>query len=97
MSKKSATPTPEISWGPAFVITDGTPDSIVGRVFEIIEACGLPQKQEDSVKQLIRKTVWETIHTSSVAITRERHTEIRGLFYEELEKVTPRGSKNPVI
>lgn len=41
------------------LVYEGTDTVIVGRLMEIIEAIGLPQKQEESVKSLIKKVIYE--------------------------------------
>lgn len=82
MSNKPVKGSDGPSWGYGYVISDRVPDQINGLIFEIVEAIGLPAKQEDSVKSLVRKSVWKAFE-DSVYISSERHSEIR---LEEIKK-----------
>ena len=75
MSKKSVVE-PRASWGYGYVVSSNIQDRLVGYVFGIIEALGLPEKQEEATKSLIRGKVWD-VFESAVYITEERHNEIR--------------------
>ena len=37
---------------------------IEGKILTLIESMGVPQKQEDAVKGLVRQAIWTTIDTS---------------------------------
>ena len=87
MSKKTKNnDTSNISWGFAYVIPDEIPNSIIGNIMEVIEAAGLPSKQEESIKNLIKSKVWNIVESNSVYISRDRHNQIRSDFYEEQRK-----------
>lgn len=62
------------------------PDRLNGQLFGIIEALGLTEKQEESVKGLIRRVVWDTFQ-DAVYITPERHTAIREEYYEKHKEI----------
>lgn len=81
MSKKN-NPVPGLSWGYAYVTSEGIQDTINGRLYGLIEALGLPEKQETSLKGLIRETVWDCFR-GAIYISPERHTEIRKVFDEK--------------
>ena len=66
----------KLSWGNGYVISTETPNYIIGKVLTIIEAAGLNAKQEDSVKSLITRSVWD-IMQEAIYITAKRHDEIR--------------------
>lgn len=83
-------------WGYAYVSDDNVPNIINGRLFELIEAVGLPQKQEESIKSLIRKTIWECFE-ESVYIKPDRHNEIRKAFYEMRKSSQANGLPNNAI
>lgn len=87
---------PEVSWGDAYVMTGNSPDRISGKIYEIIEAMGLQNKQEEATKSLVQKVIWEEIYQHSVHISEKRHTEIRKALGELLshsQNCTP----NPII
>ena len=68
------------SHGPGLVIPSWTPDSLVGRTLEIIEAIGLPEKQENSVKNLVRDLIYAKISDSegnAVFIDADLHDKIK--------------------
>ena len=69
------------AWGYGYVVQDDIQNRIIGNVLEIIEAIGLPQKQEDSVKSLIKSKVWEMFN-DAVLIKPERMNEIMKLYYK---------------
>lgn len=50
-----------ISWGSAYIIPSARPDHLVGRVLTIIEAMGLPTKQEESLKDLIKQEIYRVL------------------------------------
>lgn len=83
MSKNNVncTPASNVSWGYGYVVSADIQDRIVGHILEIIEAIGLPEKQETSVKSLIRDKVWK-VFENAIFITDKRHTEIRELYYK---------------
>lgn len=39
--------------------TEGTFRMLEGRILTIVETIGLPQKQEDAIKSIIRSDIWE--------------------------------------
>ena len=56
------------------------PDTLVGRTMEILEALGLPEKQEISVKKLIKDVIYELVSDSErnvVYIHSSLHDAIR--------------------
>ncbi len=91
MSKKENVPM--ASWGFGYVSSAQLPDRLNGQLFEVIEAIGLPSKQEESVKSLVQKTVWKTFE-DCVFITSERHDEIRKMYYQKKKEADILG--NPV-
>jgi len=68
--------------GYAYVIEEEAPNRLFGTIFNVIEALGLPEKQEEALKPLIRKQIWE-VFESAVYITDKRHSEIRELYYQK--------------
>lgn len=74
---------PPSSWGYGYVFYENFPDQIIGKVLTLIEALGLPDKQEESVKSLVRQAIWNEVSDTGISITPERHTEIRNLHYEK--------------
>lgn len=64
-------------WGSAYVVRKDFSERIVGRVLGIIEAIGLPDKQETSVKELIRSAIYDTAYEGSVWINDDIHSKIQ--------------------
>src|SRR3990167_3033903 len=90
-SSKVMSKTPlQLGWDYGYVCTQSTPDSLDGRLFELVEALGLPSKQEDSLKSLIRKTVCE-VFQDAVYITPERHSEIREDYFKRRKEAESKG------
>lgn len=46
------------SWGNGYAVRIDTPEKLVGKTLQHVEALGLPQKQEDAVKDLIRRSIY---------------------------------------
>ena len=55
---KSSKVSESVGYSDAIVIFHHTPETLVGRVLGIIEAIGLPEKQESSVKNLIKDSIY---------------------------------------
>lgn len=85
MSRKISKEVGDVSWGCAYVITEGAPNHIVGRVLTLVEAIGLPNKQEEALKGLITQAVWQFLE-DAIYISADRHSEIRGAYFEAKEK-----------
>lgn len=89
MSKsKIGVPTPNLEpiCGEGYVISSYAPDRLFGTIFNVIEALGLSEKQEDSLKSLIRKQIWN-VFEDAIFITSERHSEIRNKYYERKKEI----------
>ena len=54
-----------VGYGPAYVVKGDAPDYLVGRLLTIIETVGLPEKQEKSIKDLIRSEVYGQLELST--------------------------------
>lgn len=64
-------------YGEAFVLSECYLDCIIGRQMEVIEALNLPLKQETSIKELLKKAVYEVHHSEGVQIQNDLNTVIR--------------------
>ena len=84
-----------VGWGEAIVVFENSPDIIVGRVLTLVEAAGLPSKQEESLKHLIRQAVWDVLTDDCIRISGERHTELRNLQAES--RIHSDGTPSPAI
>ena len=71
-----------VGYGNAYVIYMDTPSQIEGKILTILETAGLPEKQEEAMKGLIRGAIWNTIHDNSVFISDTRHNEIREAYWK---------------
>lgn len=49
----------DTSWGNGYAVRVDMPEKLVGKTLQHIEALGLPQKQEDAVKDLIRRSIYD--------------------------------------
>ncbi len=82
---------------PAYVIGSDRPDHLVGRVLTIIEAIGLPEKQEKSLKDVLRTEIYSTILGGQESwISSELHTIIKDFEkkYAEQTANRPTNSEN---
>lgn len=86
---------PAVSWGNGYVITENSPEYLVGRILQIVEALGLPQKQEESVKGLIRENVYRELQEYGVSIGRELNSAIRNKYFEKKQSLV--GEPVPLI
>lgn len=68
-----------IGYGSAYVISSSRPDHLVGRVLTIIEALGLPEKQEQSLKDILRQEIYNTLGLETW-ISGRLNTIIRELY-----------------
>lgn len=80
---KQPEPNPLLGWGYGYVIFDSFPDSIIGKILTLVEILGLPEKQEESTKSLIRQIIWNEIAENSIFISSERHSEIRKEYLKQ--------------
>ncbi|MCK4500887.1 hypothetical protein KAU11_10330 [Candidatus Babeliales bacterium] len=55
----------KIGYGSAYVIGGESPDHLVGRLLTIIDAIGLSEKQEKSLKDLIRFEVYNSLNLAT--------------------------------
>lgn len=60
-----------------YLISNYYIDGIIGRQMEIIEALNLPEKQEVSVKNLLKKAVYEVHQSETINIDSELNSELR--------------------
>jgi hypothetical protein len=68
-----------IGYGSAYVISSSKPDYLVGRVLTIIEALGLQEKQEKSLKDILRQEIYNTLGLETY-ISGSLHTIIKELY-----------------
>lgn len=76
-----------VGWGYGYVIFDNTPSQIEGKVLTILESAGLPDKQEEALKGLIRSAIWSTIHEQGIYISDIRHTQIRQAYWDKKKEI----------
>ena len=67
----------EPGWGPGYVIEQGETSRLEGRLLTLIEAIGMPDKQEEALKGLIRQELWNSVSSHGLWITGEQHTRLR--------------------
>ena len=79
MKNKKSTQSVEVGsvgWGWGIVIDQNVQNRLSGNLYEIIEAVGLPERQEQALKNVISNKVWE-VFSDNIIIGDELHTAIR--------------------
>ena len=61
-----------------------------GKLLTIVESIGLPQKQEEAVKGLVRQTIWNTVNQPFRVYLPEDLIAEAAKRQEEANKVAPR-------
>ena len=89
-NKKGAPVGAITSWGHAYIVADNIQDRLFGRVFTIIEALGLSDKQEESLKGLVRGAIWNVLE-DSIFISPETHNKIREEYYKKMDQARVAG------
>lgn len=76
------------SYGFGIVLQEDAPSSLVGRILEIIEALGLQDKQETSVKNLIKDVIYKSFNP-------ENHVVLRPNLHDTIRAAKQRHLTNP--
>lgn len=91
---------PTVSYGFSYVIPENAPQYLVGRILTIVEALGLKETQEKSLKDLIREEIYKIQRNDegTLWLTPELNNEIHRVYQEiEAEKRSENvGSNYPV-
>lgn len=74
MSKKDNQP--DMSYGTAYVVSANFHERLFGKLCEVVEAVGFDSKQEEAIKNLIRKSM-SSVLDNSLYITSEEHNDLR--------------------
>lgn len=74
-------------YGHGYVVSESITDQIVGRVLTLVEALGLPERQEESLKSLMRQAVHSPFYDDAIFISQERHGELRKLYADEKKRI----------
>ena len=82
MSTKEERTLPEVSWGYGYAFSEDTPNRIIGNVLTTVEVAGLPEKQEQALKDMLRQRIWECFE-HAIYLKPETHTELRNRKFEE--------------
>lgn len=83
-----------VGYGSAYVIYSGIPDRLVGKILTIIEALGLQEKQENSLKDILRQEIYRTLDLDTW-IPPQLHNVVKE-FVIWHEKENPHGGPVPV-
>lgn len=67
----------EQSFGQGYLLEERAPRILVGRLLTIIEAIGLPEGQEKSLKSLVEQEIWEGFNRWGILIDSETHNSAR--------------------
>lgn len=79
-------------YGDAYLIGISTPNNLVGRILTIVDALGLKDTQEKSLKNILEQEIWKTFDTQGwdcMYIPDELHSSIRKFshdYKEEMQK-----------
>lgn len=65
-----------VGWGEAYLITENKISHAEGRILTFIEALGLPDKQERSLKSIIRTEIWDIL-LEALWVPDAIHNELR--------------------
>lgn len=68
-------------WGNALLVYEDIPSTLVGKLLTLAESWGLPEKQEKSVKEMIRQEVYRAFDTAWI-LGDDSHYEMRKKAYE---------------
>jgi hypothetical protein len=79
------------SYGLGMVISTDSRDRLFGKLCEVIEAVGLESKQEEAIKNLIRKSI-SSVFDDAKYISAEEHTKIREEHKGQGECINPIGA-----
>lgn len=66
----------EVSWGYGYALSEDTPNRIIGNVLTTVEVAGLPEKQEQALKDMLRQRIWECFE-HAIYLRPETHTDLR--------------------
>ena len=75
-----------VGYGSGLVSFENLPDCIIGEIMPEIELMGLPEKQENSLKNIIKKIVRKETG-NSIYISPEEHTKIRTEYYKRIDSL----------
>lgn len=73
---KEDSPKEFVSYGYGYAFGEDTPNRIIGNVLTTVEVAGLPEKQEQALKDMLRQRIWECFE-HAIYLRPETHTELR--------------------
>lgn len=85
----------EQSFGQGYVLEERAPNILVGRLLTLIEAIGLPESQEKSLKSLIQQEIWEGFSRWGELIDSGTHNAARESVRKYIESGGGFASGNP--
>lgn len=83
--------TPKVGYTGGYIVVESQFQHLEGRLLTLVEALGLRESQEKSVKDLIRSEVWQTLNPC-FWINGDEHTRLRET-YKNFDNSLPRGVK----
>lgn len=66
-----------VGYGNGYVFGEWVPSHIEGKLLTLVETIGLPERQEDAIKSLVRNIVWDDLMRHVQYITAEQHNALR--------------------
>lgn len=81
-----------LSWGYGYAISQDLVETIIGKTLTLIESCGMPDKQEEAVKSLVRQSIRNTLYEDSVSLSPETFSELKEKNWEAQSKARITGT-----
>lgn len=69
----------------AFALPKYVPDTLCGRLCQIIETAGLNDKQEEAIKKLVKETVWNQFGPDAVKLKGETYHRLLLAYKQEVK------------
>ena len=82
----------QLGIGPGYIVSGNTFDYLIGRLLTLIEAIGLKETQEKSLKDLIRQEVWGSVRDHNY-VESDLLTSVNLL----IEKIKREGTKRSIL
>lgn len=76
--------------GEGYAVSSDATSRLFGTIFNIIEAIGLSNKQEEALRPLIRGAIWN-VFDDGVFISSDRYDKIREDYYQAKKEANKNG------
>ena len=79
-----------VGWGHGYLINEHATGNVEGRIFTLMEALGLPNRQEEALKVLVRQAIW-SMSEDAIYVSPESHTRLRGEYLRKKKEADSKG------